>query len=87
MSTQLRLLGTPPARPAATRTTRGVRATAGRARRDRPVAHWQEQWRLDARTRRIGRAGVASAREALARGTTDPGPHPDTPHGALREAS
>lgn len=83
MSTQLRLLGSPTARPAATGTTRVVRATTGRVRRDRPVAHWQEQWRLDARTRRVGRAGVASAREALARGTADLGKSP----GSLREAS
>jgi hypothetical protein len=34
---------------------------------DRRAAHWDSTWRLDRRTRAVGQAGVASAREALAR--------------------
>jgi hypothetical protein len=33
--------------------------------------HWEGQWRLDERTRAIGRAGVASARAALAAADPD----------------
>lgn len=52
----------------AKQTAHKARATARRAgaRARRPI-HWQEQWRLDERTRRVGQAGVASARAALAR--------------------
>jgi hypothetical protein len=39
--------------------------------------HWEGPWRLDARTRRVGREGVASARAALERAHAD----------ELREAS
>ena len=73
MSTQLRLIKTGPAKtrakktdpkPAFPRPLRARRAPTTRARRS---VHWQGQWRLDTQTRDIGKAGVASAREALAR--------------------
>ena len=58
MSTQLRLVDTPVlSRPAA----------RARVRSDAPsrrAANWGE-WRLDARTRSVGRAGIAAARRAL----------------------
>ena len=50
--------------------TRGAAATKGRPVRARTVGtgrgtvHWAD-WHLDARTRRVGRAGVAAARAAL----------------------
>jgi hypothetical protein len=43
-------------------TTRRARATS--ARTGRRAASWGD-WQLDAGTRRIGRAGVAAARQAL----------------------
>jgi hypothetical protein len=49
---------------------KGAVRSRGRVRRgpgDRRAAHWDSRWRLDRRTRAVGRAGVASAREALAR--------------------
>jgi hypothetical protein len=56
------------ARPATRATARGGRTTArgGRttARGGRRAASWGE-WRLDAGTRQVGRAGVAQARRAL----------------------
>lgn len=62
VTTQLRLItkAETPARP--------LRARASTPRRPaaRRRAHWEGQWRLDERTREIGRAGVASARAALA---------------------
>jgi len=61
--TQLRLLQSSE-RP------RTLRARQASPRARRPV-HWEGQWRLDARTRRVGRQGVASAREALARAHAD----------------
>jgi hypothetical protein len=79
MATQLRLVDPPPAptpRPsragsrtrsaaargtAATRTTTRARAVKGSTRRP---AHWGD-WQLDARTRQVGRSGVAAARAAL----------------------
>jgi len=81
VSTQLRLVEPPeprprPAKAAAKSSTRvshrpsrstagaaspKVRAARGSARR---AAAWGD-WRLDAGTRRVGRAGVAAAREAL----------------------
>lgn len=89
MSTQLRLITKPgaakstssKARAAKTSTPqnatprplRGRRVPANRARRS---VHWQGQWRLDDQTRNIGKAGVASAREALARA------HPDAEYRA-----
>ena len=61
-----------------TRTTRGK--VTGRPVRGRTVAagrgravHWAD-WHLDARTRRVGRAGVAAARAALEQAAPpDPG--------------
>jgi hypothetical protein len=61
-TTQLRLLQAEQPRPLR------ARKTSPRARR--PV-HWEGQWRLDAKTRRVGQKGVASAREALARAHHD----------------
>jgi hypothetical protein len=69
VTTQLRLVETPEPR------SRPVRAKAAPARRTsaravrttrtgRRAASWGD-WHLDARTRRVGRAGVARAREAL----------------------
>ena len=57
-SNQLRLLQSERPRPLR------ARKAAPRARR---AVHWQDQWRLDSQTRRVGREGVASARAALAR--------------------
>lgn len=56
---------------------RGARHEGGRSS-TRRVVHRQEQWRLDDRTRAVGRAGVASARAALARAL---------PEADLRQAS
>lgn len=67
VSTQLRLITkaeTPP-RPLRARATPARRTT-----RRRPV-HWEGTWRLDERTRAVGRAGVASARAALAAAARD----------------
>ena len=50
-----------PRRATARATTGRVRSGSGSARR---AASWGD-WRLDAGTRRVGRAGVAAAREAL----------------------
>jgi hypothetical protein len=71
VTTQLRLVEPPEPR---TRPTRGKVATAPararttRARTGRPdtrkAVSWGD-WRLDAGTRRVGRAGVAEARRAL----------------------
>ena len=61
-STQLRLLQSERPRPLR------ARKAPPRARR---AVHWQDQWRLDAKTRRVGQKGVASAREALARAHAD----------------
>src|SRR5713101_6220705 len=69
MSTQLRLVEAPtgprtrpPKNPAPVRAARArARARNGAGRR---AAHWGD-WELDARTRRVGRAGVAAARQAL----------------------
>lgn len=84
MSTQLRLITKPgaaksaPAKARAAKspnssspTPRPLRARRAPANRARRSVHWQGQWRLDDQTRTIGKAGVASAREALARA------HPD----------
>ena len=73
MSTQLRLVDPP--EPEATKSSR--RATSGSHRADadrsprlppavggRRAVNWGD-WRLDARTRTVGRAGVARARRAL----------------------
>jgi hypothetical protein len=60
MSTQLRLVESP--------ATESRKAKAPRARVSPPRGrrvHWSADWRLDDRTRRTGRQGVAAAREAL----------------------
>jgi hypothetical protein len=65
MSTQLRLVEAPKARKPKTRkaTSRRARTVpSGRAR-----VRWNSDWRLDATARQVGRKGVATAREALAR--------------------
>ena len=82
MSTQLRLITKSEAPRAGTpdRPLRG-RATSRRRPADRRAVHWQGQWRLDDRTREVGRAGVASARAALAAA------HADASDTDLREAS
>ena len=71
MTTQLRLVDPPEPRPRPARgkvTTAPARArttrTTRRARTGRAAASWGD-WRLDAGTRRVGRAGVAEARRAL----------------------
>ena len=81
MATQLRLVDPPPAArparraraaattPARARVTGTPRRRSGRARRG---ASWGE-WELDARTRSIGRAGIAAAREALERAAVTEG--------------
>ena len=71
MTQQLRLVE-PPALVAATRPTgasRAPRSTPQRARRTgstraRRAASWGD-WALDSSTRRVGKAGVAVARQAL----------------------
>ena len=76
VSTQLRLI---------TKSEPANRPLRGRStpRRDRRPVHWHGQWRLDDRTRAIGKAGVASARAALDRAHRD-----DTPDAEdLRQAS
>jgi len=76
VTTQLRLVETPeprprPARGKATRATSTAPARARTTRRARTgrdgrraAASWGD-WRLDAGTRQVGRAGVAQARRAL----------------------
>jgi hypothetical protein len=74
VTTQLRLVEAPgrsetrAALKRATATTTGAKLTKARksstATAARRPANWGE-WQLDARTRRVGRAGVAAARQAL----------------------
>jgi hypothetical protein len=73
VSTQLRLVEPPePRPPASTRSPKRRARTSGRpraavtrsARTGRRAAGWGD-WHLDARTRRVGQAGVARARKAL----------------------
>jgi hypothetical protein len=80
MSTQLRLVEAPlparaPAKASVKTSAKGSpkgnpksQAAGGRkvrpATASRRAAHWGE-WHLDARTRSVGRAGVAAARRAL----------------------
>jgi hypothetical protein len=76
VSTQLRLVETLPPAPRtgrpATRTGNGSRKRSGQPARkatrtvtpSRRSVQWGE-WHLDARTRTVGRAGVAAARRAL----------------------
>ena len=77
VSTQLRLVETlpegpatpAPKRPAASRPRRARAVSTGRARR---AARWNTSWQLDAKARRVGREGIAAARQALIE-ATDPG--------------
>ena len=62
VSTQLRLINKA---DASARPLRG-RANPSRRPSARRAVHWESRWRLDERTREVGRAGVASARAALA---------------------
>ena len=64
MTTQLRLVEAPKARPKPRRATprRARSVAAGRAR-----VRWGSDWHLDPSMRQIGREGVATARAALAR--------------------
>ncbi|MFI5045919.1 MAG: hypothetical protein ACHQIG_02555 [Acidimicrobiia bacterium] len=75
MATQLRLVDPPPAAARSSRRRSGAAGTGTLARTarvgaraplgsGRRAAHWGD-WQLDARTRTIGRAGVAAARAAL----------------------
>src|SRR5882724_2632302 len=65
MSTQLRLVEAPTAaRKGRAKNRAPVRATRAPTGAGRRAAHWGD-WDLDARTRRVGRAGVAAARQAL----------------------
>jgi len=73
VSTQLRLVDTatvpsarrsPSTTRAPSRASTRARANAGKATGSRRAVSWGD-WRLDARTRRVGRAGVAQARQAL----------------------
>ncbi len=72
MATQLRLVDTPRTpKPRASRAD-PARSDPARSTRARRAASWGE-WHLDARTRRIGKAGVAAARAALHRAAADEG--------------
>jgi hypothetical protein len=74
VTTQLRLVEAPgrsEPRAALKRATTNTKSTKGRktpksgsATAARRPVNWGE-WQLDARTRRVGRAGVAAARQAL----------------------
>jgi hypothetical protein len=61
VSTQLRLVEPPAPAPRTGKQPRKATRTVGRRRR---AVQWGE-WRLDARTRSVGRAGIAAARQAL----------------------
>jgi hypothetical protein len=71
---QLRLVDDPEANPGSDSATRPVgsrraasgRTSSGRSSSGRRGVRWGE-WQLDSRTRSVGRAGVAAAREALER--------------------
>jgi hypothetical protein len=69
VSTQLRLVETPdttsPKSKKAAKAAKRPKTTVAPARRgSRRAVNWGE-WHLDARTRTVGRAGVARARQAL----------------------
>ncbi len=77
VSTQLHLITSTDAAKAKSGTEPVPRPLRGRvtSRRTPPrrrAVHWEAQWRLDAETREVGIAGVASAREALARAHDEP---------------
>ncbi|HZP28154.1 MAG TPA: hypothetical protein VFC99_04330 [Acidimicrobiia bacterium] len=63
MSTQLRLVETPPTAKRTRSTRRSARVVP--AARGRQV-RWARDWSLDTKARTVGRRGVAAAREALA---------------------
>jgi hypothetical protein len=66
VSTQLRLVDAPKAPRRRATNKRSARVTTPASnRRSGRVVHWGD-WHLDEQTRRVGRAGVAAAREALA---------------------
>ena len=75
MTTQLRLVEAPARQLGQKQACRHARSrartAAGRPARGRRAASWGE-WQLDARTRRVGRAGVAAARRALEAATSRP---------------
>ncbi|MGZ8734306.1 MAG: hypothetical protein ACXW1M_03900 [Acidimicrobiia bacterium] len=72
MSTQLRLLPNQAStRSAAESTTNSERAAVARPRRRRRQGPAGTASRIDTRTRRAGRQGVAQAREALLAATTE----------------
>ena len=70
MSTQLRLVDAPATRkPKSTKAAKSSRSSVARTgqitgRNARRAVNWGD-WRLDATTRSVGRAGVARARRAL----------------------
>jgi len=63
VSKQLRLVDTPATRRTKRPAPRKRAAVAATARGRK--AHWNVDWRLDARTRRVGQEGVAAAKAAL----------------------
>jgi hypothetical protein len=66
VSTQLRLVEPPKAaRRRGAGKPSGRLTTSASNRRSGRVVHWGD-WHLDEHTRRVGRAGVAAARQALA---------------------
>jgi len=72
MSTQLRLVEAPKARKPKARKPKARKPTSRRARSvpsGRARVRWSRDWRLDPTARQVGRSGVATAREALARAT------------------
>jgi hypothetical protein len=66
VSTQLRLVEPPATRkPKPAKATKPPKSAVSAARRpSRRTVNWGD-WRLDARTRSVGRAGVANARRVL----------------------
>jgi len=63
VSTQLRLVEAPTT--STSKPSKAAKSSVDEARRaSRRAVNWGE-WRLDARTRSVGRAGVARARRAL----------------------
>ena len=84
VSTQLRLLTeteTPKQHPDPPGRPRRGRVNPSRRPDSAAAVHWEGRWRLDERTRQIGRAGIASARAALAK------VHGEADDSGLRRAS
>jgi hypothetical protein len=73
VSTQLRLVeapaGTAGASAGARRAPRARQTGRAVPRRTRRAVRWDDDWRLNAEVRRIGRAGVAAARASLGKAT------------------